>query len=206
MLVIDSEGQGLDLSQRAVEKLFNFEWYFHLQFSSVAIASKALSKSAVAMKRKELSRRERWLGARFEKEILAGVTPAIYLKWIDSTIGYGVFALRAIPSGTYVGEYTGIIRKRRRYKDRTNDYTFEYTIGDWMRNPYIIDAKAGGNHTRFINHDRVAPNLDTMSVFAGGVMHIIFMAKREIKIDEQLSYDYGDIFWKKRAKEVRGLY
>ena len=137
---------------------------------------------------------------RFEKEILTGATPPVYLKWIDTTIGYGVFASRSIAAGIYIGEYTGMVRKRRQRKDRTNDYTFEYTIGDWARNPYIIDAKTWGNHTRFINHDGAAPNLETLSVFAGGIMHIIFMAKREIKVDEQLAYDYGDIFWKKRSK------
>jgi len=206
MFVIDPDGQRLKFSGTQLEHFFNFQWLSHLQFSSVGIATTALFRSALAMKRKELSRRERWLGVRFEKDILSGAAPPIYLKWMDSIIGYGAFASRKIPSGTYIGEYTGIIRKRRKRKDRTNDYTFEYTIGDWMRNPYIIDAKAWGNHTRFINHDATAPNLETFSVFAGGVMHIIFKTRREINMDEQLAYDYGDIFWKKRSKEMRKLY
>jgi hypothetical protein len=206
MFLVDSEGKRTDFNRHRLESFFHFEWLSHLQFSSEAIAASVLLRSAIALKRKELSRREQWLGARFEKEILSGLTPAVYLKWIDATVGYGLFALRDIPSGTYIGEYTGAVRKRRGHADRTNDYTFEYTIGDWRRNPYIIDAKSQGNHTRFINHDREAPNLETLSVFAGRVSHIVFMARREIKADEQLAYDYGDIFWKKRPEEVRPLY
>jgi SET domain-containing protein len=144
-----------------------------------------------------LSLRENWLGVRFQKELSEGAEPPVSVRWIDDLLGYGVFAEEDIPGGAFLGEYTGVIRKRRRRRDRKNDYCFEYTIGDWVYNPFIIDAKEQGNFTRFINHSQ-EPNVESLSVHANEIMHIIFVAQEPIKAGQELRYHYGDTFWKKR--------
>jgi len=179
------------------EEKMGVQWVDKLKFQSDQIAAKVLRKSKVALRKKELSIRENWIGTHFRKEISRRFFPPVSIRWIDEKMGYGVFAEELIQTGSYIGEYTGVVRKRTRWKDRRNDYCFEYTIGDWIYNPFIIDAKEQGNFTRYINH-RDDPNIESLSVYADGVMHIIFVATRPIPKGAELCYHYGDTFWKKR--------
>jgi uncharacterized protein len=174
-------------------------WLDALEFPSERHFKKVLKKSKQAMKKQELSVKEKWLSVRFQREISTSSLPPISIRYIDERLGYGVFAEEDLPAGSYIGEYTGSIRKRRGRRDRKNDYCFEYTIGNWVYNPFIIDAKEKGNFTRFINHNDT-PNLDPLSVYVDGIMHIIFVTQRAIPKGRQLCYHYGDTFWKKRRQ------
>lgn len=187
----------LDLSKAEFEKTMEMRWLDSLEFPTDSIIKKVLKRSRISMKKKELSIREKWIGTHFRKEISGDFLPPVSIRWIDEKIGYGVFAEKGIPAGAYIGEYTGTVRKRKRWSDRRNDYCFEYTIGDWIYNPFIIDAKGQGNYTRYINHSN-SPNLEPLSVFANGVMHIVLLAQKPIVKGTELSYHYGDVFWKKR--------
>jgi len=180
-----------------VEKAMQFRWISHLHFQTPLIEQKVQTRSFRAIRKKELDMREKWLGLRFHPHLTKPKLPPVSIRWIDEEFGYGVFADRYIPAHAFIGEYTGTIRKRMPRIDKNNDYCFEYTIGDWLRNPYIIDAEKEGNFTRFINHSD-DPNLETRSVYANGVMHIILITTTEIEKGEQLGYHYGDYFWKKR--------
>jgi len=194
----------IEYSLSEFEKVMGFRWLKALEFQNESITNKIMHRCLRAHKKKELHIQERWLGVRYQKEILEGYIPAINIQWVSEDIGYGVFAEKEMAAGAYIGEYTGLVRKRTPRKDRKNNYCFTYSIGNWRRNPFIIDAKVDGNITRFINHSE-EPNLDTLSVFADGIMHIILIARRPIKKKEQLTYHYGDIFWKKRpqAKSIK---
>ncbi|NGX40090.1 MAG: hypothetical protein KR126chlam1_01430 [Chlamydiae bacterium] len=177
--------------------LFDMRLIESLEFQKDVICMRVIRRSKIALRRREMSVKENWLGVRFKKEVVGGFFPSVSIQWVDPVLGYGVFAERSIPVGAYIGEYVGQVRRRTPRRDKKNDYLFEYTIGDWPRNPYIIDAREQGNLTRFINHSE-DPNLDSLSVYANRVMHIIFTAKKRIKKGDQLCYHYGDYFWKKR--------
>jgi len=192
------------LTMQEVEKVLGFRWVNQLQFATPIYEQKVRTRSSYAIRKKELNLREKWLGVRFHPEISSPRLPSVSIRWIDEGFGYGVFAERDFPAGVFVGEYTGLIRKRTPRTDRTNDYCFEYTIGDWLRNPFIIDAKGQGNFTRFINHSD-DPNIETLSVYADGVMHIVFLTMEPIERGTQLGYHYGDYFWKKR-RDVKTLH
>ena len=184
-------------SIKELEEEMNLIWHEQLEFQTDAIVDKVVKKSKRAIKKKELSIREKWLSVRFQKEVSEGYMPNVSIRWIDETLGYGVFAEEDILLGAYIGEYTGLVRKRQKRKDKKNDYCFEYTIGDWIYNPFIIDAKDQGNFTRYINHSE-DPNLESLAVYVDEVMHIIFVALKPIKKGSQMCYHYGDYFWKKR--------
>ncbi len=185
------------------EELMEMRWLPSLEFQTDAILDTVQKRSNRAMNKKELNIRESWLGVRFQKEIVEGFLPKVNVQWINEVLGYGVFAEQDFPAGAFIGEYTGLIRKRIRRADRKNNYCFEYTIGDWLRNPYIIDARGQGNFTAYINHSN-DPNVESLSVHANGVMHIILITVKKVSAGEQLGYHYGDTFWKKRrhAKPV----
>ncbi|MBS0629086.1 MAG: SET domain-containing protein-lysine N-methyltransferase [Verrucomicrobia bacterium] len=194
-----------ELSIADFEKKMDIRWLDHLEFRNDQIAAKVLRKSQIALKRKELSMRENWIGTYFRKEISRSFSPPVSVRWINDQMGYGVFAQSDIAAGAFIGEYTGTVRRRKWLSDKRNDYCFEYTIGDWVYNPFIIDAMGQGNFTRFINHSDT-PNLEPLSVYADGVMHIVFVAQKPIQKGCQLSYHYGDHFWKKRKGPCTDLY
>lgn len=144
----------------------------------------------------ELDRRQKWLGVFFGQEIAQGICHRdLLIGWVSSEIGYGVFALDEIPAFAFIGEYTGEVRKRKR-ADKHNHYCFDYSIGE--KSPFLIDAEKQGNLTRFINHSS-RPNLEPAAVFSEGAMHLILVSKRPIAKGEQLTYDYGEEYWRKRS-------
>ena len=64
---------------------------------------------------------------------------------------------------------------------------------------FTIDSEMQGNYTRFINHSET-PNVESRSFFYDGVFHIAFRTIREIEVGEELTYDYGEIYWQSRRK------
>lgn len=201
-VLFKEESDFSEISYEELAEKMQLRYVKSLLFEEDKIFGKVLKQSRTVMRKKQLSIREKWLGIRFEKEILTSYEPKVSIRWIDEIFGYGVFAEEEIPAGAFIGEYTGLVRKRRRRGDRKNDYCFEYTIGDWVYNPFIIDAKDQGNFTRFINHSD-NPNLESLSVYGNGVMHIIFIALKPINAGTQMHYHYGDIFWKKRRHQKK---
>ncbi len=147
-----------------------------------------------------LDPRQKWLGNYYAKELKQGTIPDVSIRWIDEALGYGVFTNRPIARHAFFGEYTGLVCKQRWFKKIKNYYCFDYTfISGTHNSPYLIDGDRQGNLIRYINHsDR--PNLETSSIFYDGLMHIILYAIKDIPAGTQLSYDYGEEYWKKRGK------
>ena len=137
----------------------------------------------------------KWMAACFEEERKNGMHPQVELKYRGSALHYGVFAKEDIGTHRYVGEYTGVVRKRRLRMIYGNHYCVEYPVRFETYRKYVIDASKEGNFTRFINHSS-APNLEMRSgVFSDGVIHMIFLAKRLIRKGEELTLHYGKRFW-----------
>ena len=102
--------------------------------------------------------------------------------------GKGVFALKAIPAGTRIIEYTGDVitwkEAQRRHPHDPDDpnHTFYFHIDDGR----VIDGKYGRNAAKWINHS-CQPNCETDEVDG----RVFIKAKRAIKPGEELNYDYA---------------
>jgi len=101
--------------------------------------------------------------------------------------GRGAFALRRIRKGTRIVEYTGerVSHREadRRYEDReaSDNHTFLFIVDART----VIDAGAGGNEARFINHS-CNPNCEAVIE----AKRVYIEAVRTIEPGEELSYDY----------------
>lgn len=101
--------------------------------------------------------------------------------------GTGVFAVRRIPHGSWIIEYTGErvshAEADRRYagKGATDNHTFLFIVDRHT----VIDAGIGGNAARFINHC-CAPNCETVIEDR----RVFIYALRAIEPGEELLYDY----------------
>lgn len=101
--------------------------------------------------------------------------------------GSGVFALRHIPKGMRIVEYIGERISHRtadhRYEDHdeNDNHTFLFIVDRHV----VIDAAAGGNEARFINH-----HCDGNCEAIIENRRVFIEALRDIAPGEELGYDY----------------
>ena len=103
--------------------------------------------------------------------------------------GKGVFALRPIAKGETILEYTGEIidwpeaLRRHPHDPQDPHHTFYFSLDGGT---HVIDAKVGGNASRWINHACVA-NCEADEVDG----RVFIKARRALQPGEELFYDYG---------------
>lgn len=181
------------------EELFGIRYCHHLEFANWEVESWMRRACAKAYKRGKIGQLALWLGRLHGKEIDEKTVPDITIRWIGEEIGYGAFASRAYKKWEYIGEYTGILRRRKLIFPDVNDYCFMYPTAWVSLKAFTIDSKDQGCSTRFINH-RDMPNCESVAVFHDGLYHIIFRTTQAIAAGTEFTYDYGDIYWHRRKK------
>ncbi len=114
--------------------------------------------------------------------------------------GKGVFALRPIRRGETIIEYVGEVitwpEALRRHPHDPSDpnHTFYFHIDDG----HVIDAKVGGNASRWINH-ACEPNCEADETDG----RVFIKALRALKPGEELFYDYGLVFDGRHTKALK---
>jgi len=117
--------------------------------------------------------------------------------------GKGVFAVQDIAEGEKIIEYVGEIitwkEAQRRHPHDPNDpnHTFYFHVDEER----VIDAKHGGNSSRWINHS-CDPNCEADEEDG----RVFIKALRNIKAGEELNYDYGLIIDEPYTKKLKAEY
>lgn len=197
-MIFEKEGKQLSLEE--FEKLTGAKWVPGLDFENFSILSHFVEKTKKLHKKGGMSREQLWLGKYFQKELSAPFNPEVAIRWINPSLGWGVFALKDFKKMEFVAEYTGKVRKRHR-KDEKNSYCFEYLLAPGVHSKYTIDALDQGGLARYINHS-FTPNLLSSLATLDGLTRIILFAKEPIAKGTQLCYDYGPDYWSKRTAPV----
>lgn len=102
--------------------------------------------------------------------------------------GKGVFALTDLAEGETIIEYVGEVitwkeaLRRHPHDPKDPNHTFYFHMDE----KHVIDAKHGGNSSRWINH-ACKPNCEADE--DGG--RVFIKALRNIKAGDELFYDYG---------------
>lgn len=181
-----------------LESRIPFKYLPTISFESPQDKEDIRARGQTKLKNHQVSQESHRLGKKFIRRIETGYLPHTSIRWIDDRIGYGLFAEGVIAENSYVGEYTGIVRRNdRKYFEPLNNYCYEYPVLDEIGRSFVIDA-TDGNLTRFINHS-FNPNLKPLHVFYDGFYHLIFVSLRQIEKGEQLSYNYGESYWYLRS-------
>lgn len=115
-----------------------------------------------------------------------------HLKVKRSTAGAGLGLFTTVPikKGARVIEYIGEIIDDAEYDRRNSKYIFE------VAKDHNIDGSTRKNIARYINHS-CRPNCE--SVDEDG--RIFIEAKRNIMLGDELTYDYGKLYWNTFIKE-----
>lgn len=138
--------------------------------------------------------------ARFTEAINQRYQAPLYLKYINQTVGYGVYANEPIHANDIIGEYTGKVISQQNVLTKSvksRAYIMEIVgclAGYYWPESLYIDAHEAGNFTRYINHS-YTPNVMGKQIFDGKWWHIMLIAGREIAQDQQLLIDYGKNYW-----------
>ena len=118
----------------------------------------------------------------FESKLIVGMS---------EIAGWGLFANEDIKKDCLIGEYKGelinddIVNKRDRFKEYERS-TYMFKLDD----EYTVDSRRMGNMLRYANHSKINSNSYTKIVFSGGHRKIGLFAKRNIKIGEEILFDY----------------
>ena len=177
--------------------LTGIEYISYPQFLDFHTLCQASVQSGQADRDRYLDPESRFAGAFFRNQVQRGDAPDVTIKWISRDIGYGVFTNQHIADGAYAGEYCGLVRPRKLWAFYFSDYCFRYPTARWYKPAYTIDSEKAGNFTRYINHSDT-PNLESLSILAGPLMHIVFRAIKDIPPGTQLTFDYGPQYWQHR--------
>ncbi len=194
------EREGRSLSLEEFEGVTGAKWRPHLVFADTAILSALTKQGAKLHEKGEMTFEQVWLGRYFQKELLAGVGPDVSIRWIDSVLGWGVFAERPFKKMEFIAEYAGTVRKRIK-ADAKNSYCFEYVVTPDRKTSYVIDAREQGGVGRYLNHS-ASPNLLSGLATLDQISHVILYAKEPIAKGTQLCYDYGPDYWSKRTAPI----
>ncbi|KAI4878945.1 hypothetical protein NFI96_014453 [Prochilodus magdalenae] len=129
--------------------------------------------------------------------ITNNVEDGLKVKHIEGK-GRGVFADREFQKGQFIVEYHGDLLQIADAKKREAQYAQDPTKGcymyyfNYLNNKYCVDAtKETVRLGRLINHSKNG-NCQTRIHDLNGTPHLIFVAARDIKAEEELLYDYGD--------------
>lgn len=186
------------LSPQDFERILQVRYLDELELSNLKTCKIIQKKCETAVAKEWITPKQKWLGHYYAQAMERRSPLDLTIAWINPLIGYGVWTKRSIAAKAFVGEYTGVVRKRRFFGRWKNLYCFDYTIGPGRSSSLVIDCQDAGNHTRFINHSS-SPNLDLTSIYFKGMMRVILTAKKEIPAGAQLCYDYGEDYWEKRG-------
>ncbi|KAF5467903.1 hypothetical protein F2P56_012110 [Juglans regia] len=116
------------------------------------------------------------------------------LEWFRSgKKGYGLKLVEDISKGQFLIEYVGEVLDMLAYEARQKDYAFKghrHFYFMTLNGSEVIDACAKGNLGRFINHS-CDPNCRTEKWMVNGEICIGLFALRDIKKDEEVTFDYN---------------
>jgi histone-lysine N-methyltransferase EZH2 len=121
---------------------------------------------------------------------------AVSIRFIDSKIGFGVFAEQDMADGEFIGEYTGKVISETAGEDFS--YLHSYPSLTWGQEDVllVVDALTMGNETRFINHSDSGGLSHKEDYFFNGHWHILYKVGSAVVKGEQLFVNYGEGYWK----------
>ena len=117
--------------------------------------------------------------------------------------GKGVYAVVPIEPGETLIEYTGEViswkeaLRRHPHDPKDPNHTFYFSIDE----KHVIDAKFGGNSSRWINH-----SCDPNCIADEEDGRVFIKALRDISAGEELFYDYGLVIDEPYTKKLKAQY
>ncbi len=173
-------------SREDFEKIFNITYLQTPNFQTIELLEEVIKNGPWLLLNTVVGLEHRMLGSKYRHALFDGFIADVSIRWINDTMGYGLFAENVIAKESYIGQYTGIVKKGR----RLNEYSLRMPSRFWSFRAYLLDAMIAGNEMRFANHSK-QPNMKPMCLIDRSLVHIGFFATRQIEAGEELTFNYG---------------
>jgi hypothetical protein len=181
------------------EENFGISYLETVAFQGYPFLQKVVTCCPLLLRYTFLGKEHRYLGSYYRQKLMHGFIAPVSIRWIDEEMGYGLFAEADFAKDTYVGEYAGVVRLILRGKPDLNGYCLHYPSRFFSYDYFVIDALRAGNETRFMNHSD-APNVQCISLVDRDLCHVGFFTTRAIAKGEEITFNYGKDYWRKRNK------
>jgi hypothetical protein len=126
-----------------------------------------------------------------QKQKTTKTDPRFVVRRAASGSGHGLFAAMPIKKGAFILEYTGKKIPTKIADELPTRYLF-HVDDEWT-----IDGSPRTNLARYINHG-CDPNCE-VEIEDG---HLMIYAVKNIKKDEELSFDYGEEYYNEFIKDA----
>lgn len=136
----------------------------------------------------------------YTQQVVKEYQAPIYLKYINDTVGFGVFADKPIKECDTISEYTGYLCVEDDSNEQVECMDYAIDVGNFYDSQrgtaLYVNAEKAGNFTRFINHSYL-PNVCSLSVYneIDRLWHVMMLASKDIDQDTQLLTNYGTGYW-----------
>jgi hypothetical protein len=185
------------LHLKEFEEFFGVRYLHHLKFFSYDDFKKVVRSCPRLVRDGDSGTEMRELYEKHSDKLSRGVVADVTIRWVDDSVGYGLFADRPLKKGDFVGEYCGTMMLKSLLYRQYGTYCMSYPKLSFGISYFTLDAEKGGNEMRFANHN-YTPNMQATAALDRGLNHCILIAVRDIEAGEQLTYDYGEDYWKNR--------
>lgn len=133
------------------------------------------------------------------ERVAYGTNEDLVAVFKDPIKGRGLQALASFKRNEYVIEYRGTMMTYERAKRVEEQYSHDESIGCYMfffsynSEKWCVDATEETIYKgRLVSHSRRSPNLKAVAIDVYGEHRLILYANKDIKIGDELLYDYGD--------------
>ncbi|HAB99237.1 MAG TPA: hypothetical protein DCE71_05395 [Parachlamydiales bacterium] len=117
--------------------------------------------------------------------------------------GNGLFA-KEDGKGYKKNDVIDIYGGRLTFVENVEDQEYAFEWPDTAFTAFALDGKTEGNALRFMNHaSPKKANVSSVEFFYKGMPYVIFIADKRISPGEELCYDYGPEYWKKKGVEPK---
>lgn len=190
--------EAVSLTVEEMEKMFRFVYTPFLVFMHEKLLREVL-RTKCSLDQSEL--RDAIFQMDFDslkQQVYSGyVHPGLVIRHIGEVdgvdVGHGLFAAERIPSGTFLGEYVGIVVQSA--SRSAGVYCCQYASCEGDQH---VDAAEYGNLIRFINHSSDCPNAQLRVVQIDGLPHILCFTTQAVGGGAQVLISYGAAYWQQR--------
>ena len=121
---------------------------------------------------------------------------------VEGAKGFGVFGIAPLPPNTWIGDYIGEVLTQEAYLQRYPKEDAQYVLG--ATEDYNVDAAApkSSTFTRYLNHatgDAANAFFAVEKVKRQRAKSVKFFTAREVRVGEELCFDYGESYWRERG-------
>jgi len=190
--LVQKKGQDtlLTLTCAEYEAFFGIKYLMSPFFESQELLEELIKNCPWLLNNTFIGEEHRSLGASLRSQLFSGFVADTSIRWISDYIGYGLFAEKPIAKMSYIGQYTGIVRKVGRFSYERNDYCMHIPTRFFSFRYFLMDALKMGGELRFANHSN-QPTMKPYCLIDRSLVHIGFFALRDILPGEELTFNYG---------------